>query len=124
MINEFVIYEQALKLKQLGFDEPCLAYWDDNKVFELNSEFLKGSEMDDTWLTAPTWHSAFDWFRQNHPYRFYILPCSQHEKNLFEITLPSSIFYTSSEDEAYNTYKEAKQACLEKLIEIIEEKEK
>lgn len=119
MEKEFIPMDLALRLKALGFDEACLAYWDDNKVFELNTEFLKGSEIDDTWLTAPTWNSAFDWFRENHPYRFYVLPCSQHEKYLFEITLPSSIFYTSAEDEAYNTYKEARQALLIKLIEIV-----
>ncbi len=27
MKNEFVIYEQALALKELGFDEPCLAFY-------------------------------------------------------------------------------------------------
>ena len=26
MEKEFVPYEQALELKELGFDEPCLAY--------------------------------------------------------------------------------------------------
>ena len=25
--NEFVTYEQALALKEIGFDEPCLVYW-------------------------------------------------------------------------------------------------
>jgi hypothetical protein len=28
MENEFIPYEQALALKELGFDEPCLAYYD------------------------------------------------------------------------------------------------
>jgi hypothetical protein len=27
MKNEFIPYEHALELKELGFDEPCLAYW-------------------------------------------------------------------------------------------------
>ena len=27
MKKEFIPYEQALKLKELGFDEPCFGYW-------------------------------------------------------------------------------------------------
>jgi hypothetical protein len=120
MTNEFVPMDLALKLKALGFKERVLTYYEDGKPklhttiegWDFNSSFLNC-------VSRPIYSQAFDWFRQNYPYRFYVLPCSQHEKYLFEITLPSSIFYTSSEDEAYNTYKEARQHCLEKLIEII-----
>ena len=28
MKREFVPYEQALELKELGFDEPCLSFYD------------------------------------------------------------------------------------------------
>ena len=32
MNKEFITYEQALALKELGFDEPCLGwYWYDEK---------------------------------------------------------------------------------------------
>ena len=27
MENEFIPYEQALALKELGFDEPCIGYY-------------------------------------------------------------------------------------------------
>jgi hypothetical protein len=27
MKKEFISYEQALALKELGFDEPCFGYW-------------------------------------------------------------------------------------------------
>ena len=129
MEKEFVPYELAVKLKELGFDEPCLGFYDgkgDSKLYFNNLRdasgdfipFVKSERL--TWFGTPTFSQAFRWFRENHPYRFYILPCSQHKKYLFEITLPSSIFYTISENEAYNTYEDAELACLKKLIEIVE----
>ena len=33
MNKEFIPYEQALELKELGFDEPCLGCYDDKAVF-------------------------------------------------------------------------------------------
>lgn len=40
MEKEFVPYEQALILKELGFDEPCFGYYDkDDKSFELLKYF-------------------------------------------------------------------------------------
>jgi hypothetical protein len=113
MEKEFVPYELAVKLKELGFDEPCFGYRDGGGNIMIK-------KTPHSVISAPTFSQAFRWFREKHPYRFYILPCSQHKKYLFEITLPSSIFYSTSENEAYNTYEEAELACLKKLIEIVE----
>lgn len=33
MEKEFVPYEQALALKELGFDEPCLAWHNSKRLF-------------------------------------------------------------------------------------------
>jgi hypothetical protein len=125
MEKEFVPYELAVKLKELGFDEKCFCNWEESWSPEPEDEIRMVLTTDQTWLRpgwirAPTFSQVFRWFREKHPYRFYILPCSQHKKYLFEITLPSSIFYSTSENEAYNTYEEAELACLKKLIEIVE----
>jgi hypothetical protein len=34
MTAEFIPYEQALELKELGFDEPCLAYYSDVELIK------------------------------------------------------------------------------------------
>ena len=34
MEKEFVTYELALKLKELGFNEPCIATYDEDEDFE------------------------------------------------------------------------------------------
>lgn len=129
--KEFVPYKQALALKELGFDEPCLSYWDDDKVFELNPEFLKGSEMDSTWLTRPTFSQAFRWFREKYNLRGFIgfrPNVKQFDHHIYDMSL-SGIEYTKqrtmaeyNKDPLVGTYEEAELECLRKLIEIANEK--
>jgi hypothetical protein len=38
MEKEFVPYELALRMKQLGFNEPCLARWQKNKKLQYRKE--------------------------------------------------------------------------------------
>lgn len=75
--NQFVTYEIALKLKELGFDEPCLAYYS-NKYgdIELFSEFTLDhsktvfynySEYE---TIAPLFQQIIDWFREK--YKLYV----------------------------------------------------
>ena len=59
MENEFVPYELALELKQLGFNEPCIRGWSmDKQVFYHPDS--------DVILDNPTFSQAFRWFRDNH----------------------------------------------------------
>jgi hypothetical protein len=123
MEKEFVPYEEALALKQLGFDEPCLSYWDDDKVFELNPEFLKGSEMDSTWLTRPTFSQAFRWFRDNHGLVSWIsFRIDLKKKYLGYITDVKDIATRDGDyifDILIESYEEAELACLKKLIVLL-----
>ena len=82
MENEFVTYEIAKLLKELNFDEPCLAWYyfnEENSSYALNSfkqdygdkfDWWKYSELDsDVYvdhLIAPLWQQAIDWFRESH----------------------------------------------------------
>jgi hypothetical protein len=62
MKEEFVPYETALKLKELGFDKPCLGYYNTDPflpmpTFNLNQPF------DHVWcLPAPLYQQAFEFF--------------------------------------------------------------
>jgi hypothetical protein len=121
METEFCAYEQSLALKELGFGEPCfkVKLKDKPQLDYTPSDYDDFPEQKEVEVGIPLYQQAFRFFREKYPYRFYILPCSEHKKYLFEITLPSSIFYTSVEDESYNTYEEAENSCLDKLIEIV-----
>jgi hypothetical protein len=123
MEKEFVPYELAVKLKKLGFDELCMAYFKDEEVQYPNPyEPFKNSEMKSWCVTAPTFSQAFRWFREKYGLHVIIDETirpqikDSNSKLLFE--------YTKDGKYAGFEYEEAELACLEKLIEIIEEKQK
>jgi hypothetical protein len=126
MKTEFIPYEQALALKELGFDEPCLAFY--------NGKFLDSTQYNfDTRLTkdigqcisAPTFSQAFRWFREKYDidgllhktvegsYYFWITECEYENYNHYKYY--NQMVY-------FNTYEEAELACLIKLIKIVKKK--
>jgi hypothetical protein len=119
MEKEFVPYELALRMKQLGFDEPCLGFY--NKEDRPNLGYCTNSFQDDTTLeikcTAPLYQQAFRWFREKHELCYFI-------------DFSGDGFCSGWEDlgnnehgfENFKTYEKAELACLEKLIEIVEQK--
>ena len=143
MEQEFVIYDQGLALKELGFDEPCFAaysgdednsslfiYWND--LVNMSELFISqdNCEKFDYECLAPTFSQAFKWFRDNHQL-FYTIEtnCSQLS---FEWGFDYTIFdkendkWLSTEPQncppgetTYVTYEEAESACIDKLIEIV-----
>jgi hypothetical protein len=122
MQKEFVPYELALRMKQLGFDEPCFGFYDDIDDhhplsfirIEALSEKLKSSI-----TPAPTWHSAFKWFREIKEVEYQITYAGAKGRyNAFV----EDYFYDNNGDLKEFTYEEAELACLKKLIEIVENK--
>jgi hypothetical protein len=126
MEKEFIPYDLALRMKALGFDEPCFgAFYDDGKLFihwndnvDADELFISQEKCEyyDYECLAPTWQSAFRWFREK--YKFYASVVHMNKKNAFYITV-----YGEEKIEFYfDTYEEAELACLTKLIEIVESK--
>lgn len=68
MEKQFVSYELALKLKELGFDELCLARWDGGGFYMLPAyDPLKNSEIEEAWFCVlPLWQQAFDWIEKKY----------------------------------------------------------
>jgi len=64
MTKEFIPYEEALALKELGFDEPCFGYFrkDSKKLFlcdfEINNDFIR---IHNYKVIAPLYQQAFRW---------------------------------------------------------------
>jgi hypothetical protein len=111
MKKDWIPFELALELKQLGFDEPCSRF------------YLM-------YLPAPTFSQAFRWFREKHlleglvlpqdrsipdPLPIYFIAVISYEdggmNELFNSTAPINTLH-------YSDYEEAELACLKKLIDI------
>ena len=72
MKKEFVPYEFALKLKTLGFDEPCFGYYIE-LVNPIESILTIGQcDKNVDGCLAPTFSQAFRFFRKKHGLLHYI----------------------------------------------------
>jgi hypothetical protein len=128
MENEFVIYDTALALKELGFDEPCLGYSKD-KEFKMWSAYdcYKNSEMKPWFVTHPFYQQAFRWFREKHGKTAILF--SDGFKWTFDLrwvdiddisNYPFVQFPIKEvRREMFDTFEEAELASLNKLIEIV-----
>ena len=114
MIKEFIPYNLALELKELGFDEPCFGWYASDKSL-IKDYVIKMN------LKAPIFSQAFRWFREKYKidsviirsfsmtnsYHYNIVIDQDYENNLQSLSIPD------------RTYEEAELACLRKLIEIV-----
>ena len=79
MKKEFIPYEQALALKELGFNVPCRFHYYtwlgkyeilDNEEEATNNQLTIQAKEDsiplDTWITSPLYQQAFRWFREKY----------------------------------------------------------
>lgn len=123
--KEFVPYEEALSLKELGFNEPCLAsYFHAGKRLHI-TEYINHGEYT---VLAPTFSQAFCFFREKYNLRGFIgfrPNVKQFDHHIYDMSL-SGIDYTKqrtmaeyNKDPLVGTYEEAELACLRKLIEIV-----
>ena len=120
MKEEFVPYELAVKLKQLGFDEPCFLYWWKNESGYILADIIY-DEVRTLDFKAPLFQQAFRWFREEHGMAGIIEIGTQEYSFFVFDEKTDSRKVTSSMN---GTYEEAELACLDKLIEIVESKNK
>ena len=129
--KDFLPYELSLKMKQLGFDEPCLAkyitsdlvvkgcYKDSHILHALFEE----NEICEAHILVPTFSQAFRWFREKHNLDSRFHTYTHHKDgNRTDYMHDFIDGKKTSFDGFEKTYGEAELACLEKLIEIVENK--
>ena len=126
MESLFCPYELALELKELGFDEISLFYYD--AAYEgnplshcphllLNSQ-LEGFENEP--ISAPLRQQALRWFREKYGLHYIICKNIQMDGYGYRevILIP---YMEENENTIFKTYEEAEVECLVKLIEIANE---
>jgi hypothetical protein len=123
MNKEFIPYEQALVLKELGFDEPCLAYHNIDPYLP-KPTFNLVRPFDHEWcLLAPLYQQAFRWFREKYDLHAYVdsMRLTTGE-TVYSYVIEITDGEESDDGKNWRTYEEAKLACLIKLIEIVKNK--
>ena len=119
MEKEFVSFDQAVALMYLGFDERCMAGYDEDF-----GKLYIGFSTDDGVLFNPTYHTlaplkqqVFRWFREKYELYYRISGVKQSQYHY-------SIDYQYKDGKwgmmggDITTYEEAENACIDKLIEI------
>lgn len=134
MQEQFIPYDLAVIMRDLGFDETTFTYY--TRFSEYNIQLVTYSsatvkelfkDEPETYTKAPLWQQATAWFRERGYYSHVEL--SNFEGN---ISYSSKISFTNnsrfglphvniSNLHSFKTYEEARLACLEKLIEIVEQ---
>ena len=139
--DNFIPYEEALALKELGFDELCLGRFDPLKVLVTisrpeNNSYYKGSVP--SFLATPLYQQAFKFFRErynletsydsdiiedennneNEMWDFFIYKAKQKGENKI-MSFCSNNFDTYIES---FSKKQAELECLRQLIKIVKEK--
>lgn len=145
MTKEFIPYEQALVLNELGFDEPCLAFYNlffeaspalPTMVFQENTRVNKCywlcntrgnfSSIPDEYISAPLYQQVFKWFMDKHNLDSEIY--MNHELGVKFYTYlilqldRAVITHKSGYDGKFYSYEEAELECIKKLIEIVKNK--
>ena len=109
---EFVPYQLAIKLKELGFDEEGFGMYNENGEVLPFKPYTSESK-------AILFQQAFRWFRKKE----FLIDVTSWNSNEYEFYIQWSFAYSFLSD-IYKTYEEAELACLDKLIEILELEQK
>jgi hypothetical protein len=134
MEKEFIPYEQAFALKELGFNEPCFGWFRSTLIpsnfteYFLETEFGMNESPSD-WVnsnfldkacSAPLYQQAFRWFREKYDLDKTIDNWTEQPMN-GEIWDKAYQYYINGEayHPYFKTHKEAELECLKKLIEIV-----
>jgi len=113
--KEFVPYQEALLLKELGFDKPCF------KVYDTLGFIQDEKEMDNLFLEkcpAPLYQQAFRWFRDNHNLHGQV---NIRTWFIYE-TSNGNLTMVDLYDKLNNSHEESELVCLKELIQIVKNK--
>jgi hypothetical protein len=82
MKKEFVPYEQAVALKELGFDEICIATYDEDEYFEFLDFEQSYYTIPSKLIQAPLYQQAFRWLYQKLDIEKGVMPLDTESQQL------------------------------------------
>lgn len=110
--SQFVTYEIALKLKELGFDEECFCTYY-NRILSRNPSHKidatpiqgkpyvwKNSKVHNSIVCAPLWQQAIDWFWNNYKILVYTYLIPDKTKTIMWVTKYQHEDFWSTKEQA------------------------
>jgi hypothetical protein len=135
MKNEFIPFQQALELKELGFDEPCFGkIYADGGSEQLSYPYKNSDQIGKvTSCSAPLYQQTFRWFMEKYNLRGFIgfrPNVKQFDCHIYDMSLSGEEYVKQRTMEEFNkdpkvgTYEEVELECIKKLISIVKNKYK
>ena len=129
MEKQFVTYEIALKLKELGFEEKCFGLYCGN-ILLVACQANKHNQFYEQICLAPIWQQVIDWFREKHKYNISIHVDEDNSTpsnikywycidSFFEVPNNKIVREGIEEKDNFNSYEEAREQAVLKTIELI-----
>jgi hypothetical protein len=133
MKNEFIPFQQALELKELGFDEPCFGkIYADGGSEQLSYPYKNSDQIGKvTSCSAPLYQQVFRWFREKYNLRGFIgfrPNVKQFDFHVYDMSLSGKEYVKQRTHEEFQkdpkvgTYEEAELECVKELISIVKNK--
>lgn len=145
MKEHFLNHDQSLAVKELGFDEPCLAvYHRDGSLMSIVPEFTKEQQSDKFGLinnseclweddeesingiqevSAPLKNQFFKWVRENKMSDSCVCRYQSRDDGgiyyYYVINHDYGVEETKHYKEGFYSYEQAEDACIDKIIELI-----
>lgn len=113
--DKFVPYNLALRLKNIGFDEPCLTY---HFIGGKLSKYYKNAHRNRGLIqqkpykfdcTAILWQDAFDWLHDEH---HLLAQISRLAQGSYHATIQSTT------DEYLELLRECKSICIDEVVDV------
>lgn len=138
MEKQFVTYEIALAIKELGFDK-IFRFGSDASLYNSKGEHIfysnygfMSSGLSDGYISAPLWQQIIDWFREKHNLLIHSPKPDEWNNGKWAVkinSLDNSIiiakFGSQPDWDIYrciNSYEEAREQVVLKAIELVKNK--
>jgi hypothetical protein len=127
-MKDFTLNQEALELKQLGFDEAISTYYSfpDNELSYVMDGHSKVSVRRNSQfgyaVSAPTYSQAFRFFRKKYGLNG-ISPSRIYKTDFYQSRIIDWNTWNEIDVIQCSSYEEAELACLKKLIEIVKQKQ-
>jgi hypothetical protein len=122
MNKEFVTYEQALALQELGFYEHCMGFYyyavpELRWMLQISSDYHKIVSI----IDAPLKQQVFKWFREKYNVDCYITRILPNvvNRDIYHIVLND----LWAPNDSYKNYEDAESRLIDNLIELAKQQD-